>query len=333
MLGMGRSFICDSEYGLKMLEGRGDDIVPCLRCNKCHIQNLTGPWISVCSVNPELGLKKRLDYMIAPPKSAKKVAIIGGGPAGMEAAITAAKRGHKVILYEKANVLGGQLLHADFVSFKWPLRDFKDYLIRQVYKSGVTVRLGTAATTAEIESTGFDAVVLAIGSEPSIPPISGAEGGGILNPLDVFGNEAGIGNRVILIGGSETSVETAMHLAELGRSVTVLTRQDKIAPDCDRIHYREVMEASWAAMPNLSFIINAQTMLIADSSVTYTGADGAQHILEADTVIVAGGMKSRQAEAIRFYGTACQFAIIGDCQRVGSVQSAVRSAFAAASEL
>ena len=130
-----RPFHADFEYFQKAYAGRGEDVVPCIQCNKCHGLSMDGPWTSVCSVNPKLGLEPAV-RIITPAISSMKVAVIGGGPAGMQAAITAAERGHKVTLYEKSGVLGGLLLHTDYSPYKWALRRYKNYLVRQVKKAG-----------------------------------------------------------------------------------------------------------------------------------------------------------------------------------------------------
>ena len=332
MFGMGRSFICDYEYGKKLAEGRGEDVVPCIRCNKCHVQNLTGPWISICSVNPQHGIRLRLEGVIQPPERIKKVAVIGGGPAGLYAAMTAAKRGHQVTLYEKKDYLGGQLHHADYISFKWPLREYKDWLIRQVYKAGVEVRLGQAAEPEQIKALGYDAILAAPGASPTVLPIPGVETA--MNPLEVFGNEDQVGRTVIVVGGAETGTETAVHLAEQGRTVTVLTRQETIAPDCDRIHYREYFVERWESLaPKLTFITRAATQAIDAGTVTYSDSEGQLHTIEADTVVVSGGMTSNVDDALQFAACAPAFEIIGDCATVENLQAAIRSAYAAASRL
>ena len=332
LFGMGRSFICDYEYGKKLQEGRGEDVVPCIRCNKCHVQNLTGPWISVCSVNPQHGLRLRLEAVIRAPERVKKVAVIGGGPAGLYGALTAAKRGHQVTLYEKKDYLGGQLHHTDYISFKWPLREYKDWLIRQVYKAGVEVRLGQAARPEALEAEGYDAILAAPGASPKRLDIPGADSA--VSPLEVFGHEDRIGPTVIVIGGAETGTETAVHLAEQGKRVTVLTRQQTIAPDCDRIHYREYFMERWESLaPALTFITQAATRAIDGGRVTYSGPDGAEHTLEADTVVLSGGMTANADQALEFADCAPEFEIIGDCAGVENLQAALRSAYAAASRL
>ena len=125
LISMGRSWICDPEYGKKIFSGNTEDIIPCVRCNKCHVQNETGPWLNVCSVNPIHGLRARMSHMVDPSGLKKRVAVVGGGPAGMMAALTAVKQGHTVDLYEKKNHLGGQLCHAEALRYANCAPEFK----------------------------------------------------------------------------------------------------------------------------------------------------------------------------------------------------------------
>jgi NADPH-dependent 2,4-dienoyl-CoA reductase/sulfur reductase-like enzyme len=271
--------------------------------------------------------------MIDTPTTSKKVAVIGGGPAGMEAAIVAAQRGHKVTLYEKNYFLGGQLRHADYASFKWPLRDFKDYLIRQVAKAGVEVLLSTEATPEMIKAGGYDAIMAATGAAPNIPDIPGAHGKNIWMPIDVYGHEKELGENVVVVGGSEIGVETGMYLAENGHKVTLLTRQKELATDATAIHYIEPFTEAWEALPTFSFVLEATTTAISKDKVTYTDAKGKEKSIKADSVVISGGMNPRQEEALKFYGTANQFFLIGDCDSGGSVLKCMRSAFSTASLL
>jgi hypothetical protein len=156
LIAMARSFIADPEYGKKIYEGRDEDIVPCLRCNKCHRSSSKDPWIDACSVNPKWSYEHKIKRLFDPPTGAKKAAIIGGGPAGMNAAILIRGRGHEVDLYEAADKLGGLLNTADNVSFKWPLKDYKNYLIRQLEKSGANVILNTRPTVAQLREKDYD---------------------------------------------------------------------------------------------------------------------------------------------------------------------------------
>jgi len=361
MAAMCRSFICDFDYYEKMLDGRGDDITPCIRCNNCHGINFDGPWHSFCSVNPEMGIKSRLDLLAPPAKSVKKVAVIGGGPAGMRAALVARQRGHEVTLFEKKGVLGGQLIHADYATFKWPLKNYKDWLVYQLDKQGVEVKLNCAPTPEEISAAGFDAVIAATGAKPKMPGIPGDSSEGIWSPIDVFGHESELGKKVVVVGGSETGVETALYLADNGHDVTVITRQGQLASDANQIHYIGSLKEYYNAKDNFTYAVNASTESVTDKSVTFTvrkppmpegmgmppgmmlppmpmgkpgpyDADG-QYTIECDSVVVCGGVAPEQEAALAYAGCARQFFIVGDCDSPGRVYQCTRAAYAAASQI
>jgi 2,4-dienoyl-CoA reductase-like NADH-dependent reductase (Old Yellow Enzyme family)/thioredoxin reductase len=325
MIAMARAYICDSEYGKKAYEGRGEDVIPCIRCNKCHGDTT---WLSFCSVNPKLGIAHRLDRMVEAPTLSKKVAVIGGGPAGMRAAIVAAERGHKVTLYEKNAYLGGMLRHTDFASFQWPLKDFKDYLIRQLNKNGVQVLLNTEATPEMIKKKGFDAVLAAAGTEPIIPKIPGADASNVWNIVNVYGNEKSLGKNVVVIGGGR-GAETGLHLSLCGHKVTVLVSGKQLTPR-EGPHQGINFQTS----DTFSYVLEATATSISNGKVIYKDAKGQEKSIPADGVVVFGGFKPRKDEALKFYGSANGFFIIGDCTgNGGDVRKCNRIAFAAASRI
>ena len=349
LIAMARGLFADEDYMEKCLSGRGEDIVPCVWCNKCH-GTMTPPWVSFCSVNPKLGIDPVLLEAIPAETAPRKVAVVGGGPIGMRAALMAAERGHKVTLFEKTDYLGGQLYHSDFVSFKWPLRDYKDYLVRQIRKAGVDVRMNTEATPEMIEAEGFEAVIAATGARPNIPRFAQDETGalreGLMTCLDVFGNEDKLGRRVVIVGGSETGVETGMHLCEKGHEVTVLTRQFEIAHDASHLHaitmaivtydpddYHEIIKCAWEKYPDFHAITDASTTAVTPTSVTYTDKEGISHTIEADSVVICGGMRSNREEALAFFGSADRFFMTGDCEKVANLQNGNRSAMGKVAQL
>lgn len=333
MVAIGRQFICDSNYGKKIYEDRPEDVVPCQRCAKCHVPYEKGPWIFVCSGNPTMGIADRLDKMVSPAVCPKKVAVVGGGIAGMEATLEASRRGHRVTLYEKSAQLGGQLLHADYPEFKWPLRNFKDYMIRQVLKANITLKLGTEATPAVIAAEGYDAVIVAIGAEPKNLSIPGADSKKVIMPIAVYGHEEELGKNIVVVGGGEIGAETGLYLAECGHHVTLLTRQDRVAPDATCTHYREMFEERWLREKNFHFLTNVQIESVTDTGVIYRDKAGALCELPADNVVISGGRAADTEFALSFYGSANDFFLVGDCKTPGNVQKCMRMAYAAATRL
>lgn len=332
-IAMARGVISNPDYGRLAYEGRGEDVVPCLRCNLCLAPSIADPMVSVCSVNPTWGLEHKIERMIQPPTGRKKIAVIGGGPAGMKAALTAKERGHDVTLYEKSKALGGLLKTTDNVSFKWPQRDFKNYLIRQITKADIQVLLNTVATPAMLGKENYDAVLVSVGSEPILPRIPGVDQKNVVFAPDVYGHEDSLVEKVVIIGGGEVGVETGMHLAEKGHTVTVLEMGGMLAPHAAPLHFYALFKDAWEKLANFNYILHARCKSIEADQVTYTGVDDTEHTIETGTVVLAVGMKPRHDLALTFYGAADRFFTIGDCHVAGNIQKAIRSAFSIASML
>ncbi len=331
---MARTWICEPDYAKKLIEGRGEDVVPCVRCNKCHVPNGSDAFRTFCTVNPRLGMEEKIDRMIEPVTSKKKVAVVGGGPGGLYAALTAAKRGHEVTLYEKEAVLGGQLSHTDFASFKWPLADFKNYLITQCQKAGVTIHLNTFATKEMLAECGYDNVIVAVGATFSKLPIPGAEGDNVHLAVDVYGKTEQLPKRIAVIGGAETGVETGMYLAETGHEVTVMCRQNALATDAAHAHYHDMLEAAWKELPSFHECCGIQKYVsIDETGVTYIDAFGQTQKLECDAVVMATGAVANRSAAAALYGAAPKTDYVGDCRQVGNVHFAVQSGYGAANQI
>lgn len=328
MAAVARAFICDPEYGQKALEGRGEDVVPCLRCNRCHCRDNV-----ICYVNPQMGLEHKIQRMLPSASEPKRVAIVGGGPAGMWAALECRKRGHQVELFEKSDHLGGQMLHANYATFKWPIRRFREYLEKQLYRQGVTVHLGTEATPEGLQNNDYDAVIAALGATPKKPTVPGAQDPQVWNHIDVFGREKELGHQVILVGGSESATETALYLAEAGHQVTILSRRNRLATDAQFSHYYSGLEDRLAKQPELHAILSVKTLEISRDSVTYQTQDGTVVTIQGDSVVACGGMQPHQQEATAFADCAPRFFAIGDCNRVGNIHTCTRGALAAAAQI
>ena len=320
-----RQFIADPNWIAKGKEGRQEDVVPCVKCMRCHDSDNYAQHMQ-CTVNPWVGLEEALAKVPA-PKASKKVAVVGGGPAGMMAALTAKDRGHQVTLFEATDKLGGALKFADYVSFKYALRDYKDYLVHQVEKSGIDVRMNTKAGPADL--AGYDAVIAAVGAQPLVPPIPGVEA--IPAATAIYGKEDTLGNTVIVIGGGQVGCETAMHLAKLGKSVTVVEMQSALAPDASKTHRDELM-VEIGKEGNFHALTGAKCTAVTPTSVTYE-QDGQSKTVTADNVVLAAGMKAKVAEADALMGLTEEFDEIGDCVRARTVEWATKEGFYAAMRL
>ena len=329
LIGMARSWINNENYGEKVYAGRGEDIVPCIRCNKCHVPNGRDMWRSVCSVNPKLGLEDKLCRMYdSAPAKVQNCAVIGGGPAGLEFARIAAERGHKVTLYEASDKLGGQLKHADYASFKWPLKHFKNFMIAQMDKLGVEVRLNTRATKELLAGQGYDVVVVAIGSTPTKPNMPGMDGANVHYASQIYGTmEDRLAEEIVMIGGGEIGVETALYLCELGKKVTVLEMLPELIADAPHAHYKNMVHNYWRNQPNFHFQCGVTVTSIDPDGVNYTDWKGEQHKIACGDVLLSIGTRPLAEEAMEFAGVADKMFVIGDCETAANVQRAMRSAF------
>lgn len=331
LIAMCRSFICDSEYGDKVYAGRGEDVVPCVRCNKCHGSNPSDPMRVQCAVNPVIGFEDRIDRMTQPVTKIKNVAVVGGGPAGMQAAMTLAKRGHNVTLFEKGDGLGGQLRHSDYCDFKWCIKDYKDYLARQMDKLGVTVNLNTTVDGEMLKAGGFDEAVIAIGPVRAVPDIPGVENA--IQATEVFGNEKKLPENCIVIGGSETGVDTGLYLAKTGHKVWVTTRQPDLVTDSVHSHVRSMIRGAFIREPNFTDVTKIQKYVsIDENGLTYLDKNGEEQRLEGK-VVLATGVKSQPEECAAFGSSEIKLHFVGDCVRTGDIHNATYTAHGVAIQI
>lgn len=326
-IGAARAYIADPQWGNKAYEGRNEDVVPCLRCNKCHVAG-PGNWNTVCSVNPEWGLEHKVERLVRAPERKKKLAVVGGGPAGMEAALLASRRGHDVTLYEKTDRLGGLINTTRGVDIKWTLVKFADYMAGQIAKSNVNVRLNTTATAELLKAENYDEVIVAIGAEPAYPPIPGVHGANVIPAIEMVAKEPEMSHEVVVVGGGEIGVEMGLHLAKHGHEVKLLEMGPILSPESVPVHFRSIFEKAFNNQPGFSYELNAKVTAITEEGVTYLDADGAEHTIPAKSVVLAAGMKARHAEAMSFMDGNVRTHVIGDCNQVGCVQTAMRAAYA-----
>lgn len=327
---MSRALIADPFWSKKAADGRPDEITPCLRCLNCtDSDNLDRHF--VCSVNPLIGREARIGFAdtLGAANFRKKVLIAGGGPAGMQAAITAAQRGHEVILCEKSNALGGLLKFTDTDSLKHDLRRYKEYLVRSVSAANVKVLLNTEVNDELVEKYHPDSIIVATGSHPIVPPIKGIENAH--HATDIYFKPGNVkGDSIVIIGGGLVGVEAGLHLRNTGKNVTVLEMLDEYAPDSKACYkfglIRTVEELG------LNIITGATCKEVTCSGVTYE-KDGKEFIASGDTVLYAVGMKSCEQPYFDMYDKAPFVYEIGDCKKVGKVDGAIHSGFFAAMDI
>jgi len=328
---LARQLTADPGFANKAASGNEDDIAPCLRCYKCfpgpledNIDDLSS--LFGCSVNPEAFYFDR-NILDSKPKGQRNVLVIGGGVAGMEAAIVAADRGHRVTLAEKTDSLGGMLKFADKDAYKKDLGAFKDVMVRRVMKRGINVMLGKEITPADIGSFRADAVILAIGSAPVIPQIAGIESA--IKALDFYNDMSKVGQRVIMVGGGLVGCEVGLHLAKNGRDVTVIEMLDRVAQDSYKMHRIGLIDEMDRM---LTYRTGLKCTSVKPDGVTVIDRENRKEFIFADTVIYAVGMqeKKKEAEKIRSAIKDATVYEIGDCVNAAKVYDAVRQGFIAA---
>jgi len=328
IVALARALIADPYLPQKAKTGREEDIRPCLRCNVCE-GGVIVKHVLRCSVNPVSGREYEHEFA-RPPTVPKKVMIAGGGPAGMQAAITAAERGHKVTLYEKTNSLGGALKFAEFVSFKEDLHKFRQYLERQVRKAGVEVVLNTAVTPELVSNAAPDVLIAAIGAESVIPPIPGINGVNVIFAADIHNPGIKIGKTVVIIGGGLVGCETGLHLAQIGKDVTIIEMLPELAVDANMLHRMALLEELKKYTKNIT---GTKCIGITLEGATGVGPDGKEQLFATDTVVIAVGLKPLSDTVEKLRNTVSEFMSLGDCVKPQKVGEAVRAGYYAAIDI
>jgi 2,4-dienoyl-CoA reductase-like NADH-dependent reductase (Old Yellow Enzyme family)/thioredoxin reductase len=328
-IGMGRGLLTDPRLPEKALTRRFENIRPCIGCGRCTDNQLMKGLGVMCSVNPAVGHEARV-HKLYRAKNIKKVAVIGGGPAGMEAARVASLRGHRVTLYEKEERLGGQLNQAVVPPHKNNLAVYLEYLKRQMPLQHVVVHTGTKATADIIRKLKPDAVIIATGVSMAKPDIPGADKPFVLSARSVLdGKETGI--KVAVIGGGLVGCETAEFLQKQGKQVTVIEMLDDIA---GKMVYAQktILEARLKAA-GVTILTGAKCKEITDIGVTVRTKSGEVLHIEAGSVVIAVGDRPNNALEHELKGIVHELHMVGDCVQPEGIAEAVAAGYHAALSL
>lgn len=324
---LARPLLADPYYPLKAEEGRPEDIRPCIRCSNCFDRGISIGSVK-CTVNPTLG--REGEFRMTPASRLKRVAVVGGGPAGMEAARVAALRGHKVTLFER-NELGGMLIPASLPEFKADLRTFVKYLSTQVSKAGVNL-VKCEATSQTIKDGKFDAVIVATGATPLVPDIKGIKKASVLGVLDVlYGGQTG--KHVIVVGGGLIGSDVALFLAEQGKKVTVTTRGDGIARGLSA-RERVGFFMRWSRQ-DVDKRTGVHLEEVTDSGIVVIDRDGKRSEIMGDNVVIAAGLTPDRKlfnDLVQLPDLVKVYAV-GDCVEPRMIFEAVHEAYAVAFNL
>lgn len=334
---VGRQIIADPFWTDKAREGRSEDIVPCLRCMNCYnmyardrSHHYGMKSITCCSVNPRYLHEDRVPVHPEPALTKKRVCVVGGGPAGCKAALTAAERGHDVVLMESSNRLGGQLMCSEYDESKVDLRRYRRYLETQVKKANIEVRYNYDALEHTEEIASFDSLIIAVGAEPVELRVPGALEYG-LSAIDAYAQQEIIGERVVIVGGGSIGIELAKMLSDQNKQVTVVERTATICANLNE-HARTGLLQLINQCDNIRLLTEAECEEISDSAVRVKRL-GQTEIIPCDTAIVSIGMKPRRDLANQLFGLVEDTNVIGDSDRVGTVAEATHAGYYAAASL
>ena len=322
---IGRALLADPYLPSKALADRADDITPCLRCYECFGETSKSEMVK-CTVNPIMGQQLKQKFGIPAPKEKKKVLVAGGGPGGMEAAITAALRGHDVTLVEKSGVLGGNLHPAGAAFFKEDIAKLCELLIRRTKNAGVKVVLDTEVTPEYVREFDPDFLVVAIGSNELRPPIRGIDGDNVIMAIDAELHPEKLGKKVAIMGGGLVGSEAAVSFCHEGHEVTIIEMKPAVAEEVNSFYRGGLLPQVEKAA---TIYVNTKVCEIVSEGVKVE-RDGEEFIINADSVVCALGFRAPYALVDSLADAADDYAIIGDCSNVGQIYQAISQGYYAA---
>lgn len=332
MVALARALLADPLWPLKAREGRSEDIVPCLRCLQCyHIA--TNRRNVGCSVNPRFCNEAFVPVTPPPTARKKNVVVVGAGPAGCKAALVADARGHAVTLLEARPQIGGAIHYVAMERYKEDIARYLCYLKTQLDKSNVELHLNCAATPEQVAAMNPDAVIVAVGADPVVPPIPGYCSSNVVDFYHAIEHPETMGHDLVIIGGGTIGAEIALQESEDGHQVTIIEMNDTIAAQGNilyRIALRQKMDACGDKLVRMT---NTVCKEITSTGVLVQAADGSAKMIRADTVVLATGVRAKRIEAEAYYGTAPECYIIGDCDKPRKIMEATFEGYNIAAHL
>lgn len=317
---LGRAMFADAEFAKKAAEGREDEIAPCVGClQRCYGQFGHGGRHRGCMINP-FAMRETL-FKIKEAEKKKRILIVGAGPAGLETAWIAAKRGHKVTVYEKDSMPGGQLRAASVPPHKQQLARAVTYYAKMCEKYGVDMIAGTEVTSRQLLLEKPDVIVLATGGAPLLPDIPGLKESDVITGVDVLMGASLKGDRILVLGGGLQGAETADHLGQYGYDVTIIEMQEEIAgedPEASRMMLLERLRENHAKI-----LTSATVKKVYRDGVEYE-IKGRREVLRGfDQVVAAFGVKpfNPLEEQLKDFGG--ELRVIGDASGAGNAVEAI----------
>lgn len=322
---IGRALLADPYIPDKALHDKADDITPCLRCYECFGETMKSEAVK-CTVNPLMGQQLSAKYVFERPEKAKKVLVVGGGPAGMEAAVTLAARGHAVTLAEKSGKLGGNLYPAGAAYFKEDIRKLCEVLKKRVARADIQVVLNTEVTPEYVRDFDPDALFVAIGSDELRPPIKGMDLPHVIMAIDAELHPEKLGKKVAIMGGGLVGGEAAVSFHHEGHEVAIIEMKPAIAMEVNSFYRGGLMpEIEKAAVS----YVDTKVLEIVPEGVRVE-KDGREFVIEADSVVCALGFRAPYAAVDALCDEVDEYYIIGDCRNVGQIYHAINQAYYAA---
>ncbi|MEW6227218.1 MAG: FAD-dependent oxidoreductase [Bacillota bacterium] len=329
LIAFGRELLTDPDMPRKVTEGRLDEIRRCIACCQGCIDELFQDHPITCTVNPRTGFERQ--FTLSKTPSARKVLVVGGGPAGMEAARAAAIRGHRVTLWEKAANLGGQLPLASASPQKGEIATFLDFIKKEMGRLKVNVQVNKEATLDAIRAEKPDVVVIATGARPSKLNVPGADRKNVVVSWDVIAGKAQVGKKVAIIGGGLVGCETAEFLAEKGHDVTIVEMLPRIGWDIGPLVGALLFDR--LAKYGVKTVTGAKTTAIGERDVTVEKDGKTETLSGFDSVVIAVGSTPEDTLANQLEGTGIDYYVIGDAWRTRRITHAVYEGLRVAHEI